>query len=173
MHRKGTKSKKEQGDRITGWQTDGQVCYTSSQKITITSSKLLSIPINYIWKAHGPGSMPLVRFPKHSVWTVASVASHKGIQGRVGFQTASHWSQKMPHQHFPALSCGAGAAPGEGLPTPKPWPPPWLEKEFAFIFLHGFQQCLCHKARGLEKKSLKEIWKLTSETPCEIRGTNT
>lgn len=118
VHREWTKSKKEQGDWLTGWQTDGQVCYTSSQKITITSSKLLSIPINSTWKAHGPGSMPLVRFPKHSVWTVVSVASHKGIQGRVGFQTPSHWSQKMPHHHFPALSCGTCAAPGEGLPTP-------------------------------------------------------
>lgn len=139
----------------------------------MTSSKLVTIPINYTWKAHAPGSMPLMKFSEHSVWTVVFTAGHKAIQGTVGFQATSHWSQKMHHhQNCPALECGdASAAPGEGLPTPELWPPPWLEKELPF-FLNDFQRCLCSKARE-RKKSPQRIWKLTSEALWEILGTNT
>ena len=120
----------------------------------MTGSKPVTIPLSYTWKARVPGSMPMTRFPDHwTVWAVVFMAGYKAVQGMVDFQTTSHWSQKRHHhQNFPALECGAcSAAPGEGLSTSQLWPPSRLEKEFVFIFLNDFQQCLCVTARGMEK----------------------
>lgn len=124
----------------------------------MTSSKLVTIPINYTWKAHAPGSMPLMKFSEHSVWTVVFTAGHKAIQGTVGFQATSHWSQKMHHhQNCPALECGdASAAPGEGLPTPELWPPPWLEKELPF-FLKWLSTMSLQQGQRKEKKPSKNM----------------
>lgn len=109
-----------------------------------------------------------------SAWTVVFTAGHSTIQSAVDSQTCPCWSQRMHHhQSFPALECrDCLAAPGEGLPTP------WLrilcrpEKRLSLSSLTAFNNVSAARPEE-RKKSLKEIWKLTSEAPWEIRGTNT
>lgn len=140
----------------------------------MTTNKLVTIRISYTWKAHTPGPMSLMRFHFDEC---LNCCLHGWSQHYSGCCGLPDLSVLITEDASSPIHPGAwmqrlfGSPGGRATHTMAANIVP-TRKEVVFIFLTAFNNVSAARPEE-RKKSLKEIWKLTSEAPWEIRGTNT